>query len=33
LEAGPFDYRGIIPLVALYEIDWQKYYAATNSTG
>jgi asparagine N-glycosylation enzyme membrane subunit Stt3 len=33
LEAGPFDYGGIIPLVALYEIDWQKYYAATNSTG
>ncbi len=31
-DTGPFDYGGVIPLVALYEIDWQKYYAATNST-
>ncbi len=31
---APYDeYGGIIPLVALYEIDWQKYYAATDSTG
>jgi hypothetical protein len=22
-------YGGLIPLVALYEIDWQKYYNAT----
>ena len=23
-------YGGLIPLVALYEIDWQKYYNATS---
>lgn len=33
IDAGPFEYGGIIPLVALYEIDWQKYNALTNSTG
>ena len=32
VNAGPFDYGGLIPLVALYEIDWQKYNAAINST-
>jgi hypothetical protein len=25
-------YGGLIPLVALYKIDWDAYYAATNST-
>jgi hypothetical protein len=29
----PATYGGLIPLVALYEIDWQKYYNATSSTG
>jgi len=33
LNTDPLEYGGIIPLVALYEIDWQKYYVATNSTG
>jgi dolichyl-diphosphooligosaccharide--protein glycosyltransferase len=34
LEDGPFQYGGIyVPLVALYEIDWQKYYNATSTTG
>jgi asparagine N-glycosylation enzyme membrane subunit Stt3 len=26
LDASPSTYGGLIPLVALYEIDWQKYY-------
>jgi dolichyl-diphosphooligosaccharide---protein glycosyltransferase len=26
-------YGGLIPLVALYKIDWDAYYAATNSAG
>jgi dolichyl-diphosphooligosaccharide--protein glycosyltransferase len=33
LDTGPFQYGGIVPLVALYEIDWQKYYSATSTTG
>jgi dolichyl-diphosphooligosaccharide--protein glycosyltransferase len=33
LDTGPFQYGGIVPLVALYEIDWQKYYTATSTTG
>jgi len=33
LDTSPFAYGGIIPLVALYEIDWQKYYNATGTTG
>jgi hypothetical protein len=32
-DTGPFDYGGVIPLVALYEIDWDKYYNATSTTG
>ncbi len=30
---SPSQYGGIIPLVALYQIDWQKYYNATGTTG
>ena len=33
LNTAPTTYGGIIPLVALYEIDWQKYYNATSTTG
>jgi len=33
-ELNPIDaagkYGGLIPVVALYEIDWQKYYNATS---
>jgi dolichyl-diphosphooligosaccharide--protein glycosyltransferase len=32
LDVPPAKYGGIIPLVALYEIDWQKYYNATSPT-
>jgi dolichyl-diphosphooligosaccharide--protein glycosyltransferase len=32
LDASPSQYGGLIPLVALYEIDWQKYYNATSPT-
>jgi dolichyl-diphosphooligosaccharide--protein glycosyltransferase len=36
LEADPqtvaYQYGGLVPLVALYQIDWDAYYAATNST-
>ncbi|MCJ7561172.1 glycosyltransferase family 39 protein [Candidatus Bathyarchaeota archaeon] len=31
LDMPPAKYGGLIPLVALYEIDWQKYYNATAS--
>jgi dolichyl-diphosphooligosaccharide--protein glycosyltransferase len=33
LDTGPFQYGGLVPLVALYEIDWQKYYSANSTTG
>jgi dolichyl-diphosphooligosaccharide--protein glycosyltransferase len=33
LQTGPFQYGGIVPLVALYEIDWEKYNNATSTTG
>jgi dolichyl-diphosphooligosaccharide--protein glycosyltransferase len=32
-DTTPQTYGGLIPLVALYQIDWQKYYNATGSTG
>jgi dolichyl-diphosphooligosaccharide--protein glycosyltransferase len=32
LDCTATKYGGIIPLVALYEIDWQKYYNATSPT-
>jgi dolichyl-diphosphooligosaccharide--protein glycosyltransferase len=33
LDVSPSQYGGIIPIVALYKIDWQAYYNATNATG
>ena len=33
LDSSPFAYGGIIPLVALYEIDWAKYDADFGITG
>ncbi len=33
LDTSPGQYGGIVPLVAIYSIDWNAYYAATNTTG
>ncbi|MCJ7793830.1 hypothetical protein MUP42_02735, partial [Candidatus Bathyarchaeota archaeon] len=33
LETSPFQYGGLVPIVAIYKIDWQAYYAATGRTG
>jgi hypothetical protein len=33
LQTPPGQYGGIVPIVAIYSIDWNAYYAATNSTG
>ena len=33
LNTGPTTYGGIVPIVALYEIDWDAYNNATSSTG
>jgi hypothetical protein len=33
LETSPFQYGGLVPIVAIYQIDWQAYYAATGRTG
>ena len=33
LDTSPFQYGGIVPLVAIYSIDWDAYYAATGTTG
>ena len=33
LETSPFQYGGIVPIVAIYSIDWDAYYAATGTTG
>ncbi|MGZ3854601.1 MAG: hypothetical protein ACXVBX_17525, partial [Flavisolibacter sp.] len=33
LNTSPFQYGGLIPLVAIYKIDWDAYYAATGTTG
>jgi len=33
LDSSPFAYGGIIPIVALYEIDWAKYEADFGITG
>jgi len=33
LETSPFQYGGIVPLIAIYSIDWDAYYAATGTTG
>jgi hypothetical protein len=33
LQTSPFQYGGLVPLVAIYSIDYQAYYAATGATG
>ena len=33
LQTTPFQYSGLVPLVAIYSIDYQAYYAATGQTG
>ncbi len=33
IDASPFQYGGLVPLVAIYKIDWDAYYAATGTTG
>ena len=33
IDASPFQYGGLVPLVAIYKIDWNAYYAATGTTG
>jgi hypothetical protein len=30
VDISPFKYGGVIPLVALYEIDYESYYNATS---
>jgi dolichyl-diphosphooligosaccharide--protein glycosyltransferase len=32
-DVSPYKYSGRIPIVALYEIDWEKYHNATNTIG
>ena len=32
-EISPFAYGGLVPVVAIYSIDWNAYYAATGTTG
>ena len=33
LDTSPGQYGGIVPIVAIYSIDWDAYYAATGTTG
>jgi len=33
LDTSPAQYGGLIPLVAIYKIDWNAYYNATGTTG
>ena len=33
LQTSPFQYGGLVPLVAIYSIDYQAYYAATGTNG
>ncbi len=33
LDTPAFQYGGLIPIVALYEIDWAAYHNATSTTG
>jgi dolichyl-diphosphooligosaccharide--protein glycosyltransferase len=33
LTTSPFQYGGLVPLVAIYSINYQAYYAATGQTG
>ncbi len=32
-DASPFQYGGLVPLVAIYKINYDAYYAATGTTG
>ena len=33
IETSPGQYGGLVPLVAIYKINWNAYYAATGTTG
>jgi hypothetical protein len=33
LDTSPFQYGGLVPLVAIYEINYPAYYSATGTTG
>jgi hypothetical protein len=33
LDTSPFEYGGLVPLVAIYQIDYPAYYSATGTTG
>ena len=33
LEQNPFEFNGLVPLVALYSIDWAAYNNATSTSG
>ena len=33
LTTSPFQYSGLVPIVAIYKIDWNAYYNATGTTG
>jgi len=33
LDVSPFQYGGLVPIVAIYSIDWNAYYNATGTTG
>jgi hypothetical protein len=33
LQTSPFQYGGLVPIVAIYKIDWNAYYNATGTTG
>jgi dolichyl-diphosphooligosaccharide--protein glycosyltransferase len=33
ITTSPFQYGGIVPIIAIYEIDWQAYYAAMGIAG
>ncbi len=33
LQTSPGQYGGLVPIVAIYKIDWNAYYSATGTTG
>ena len=33
IDASPFEYGGLVPLVAIYQINYPAYYNATGTTG
>ena len=33
LDTSPGQYGGLVPIVAIYSIDWNAYYAATGTNG